>query len=365
MSIFIRTFACMKKMILHTNLVTTTKALLHVVSLLSVPLLLTAAILMAACSGDDASNTPTPTNDKTEIAFNTATTTWHDATRATTYDNNAALQGETEGFACYAYNAGEATNPYINGSNVKYVDSEWKFQDGKHYWPAEGSLDFFAHVPAILPSCITNNSDVASKVTYVARNPQFKCKNLPMAYSSASPTENQGSGLQEIMLAMATGQNKAGQGASGVALRFYHPFTRIKMVLSASQAKDITINTITFKSLKNNGFCSFAYNESTSKWVSTWTPSGDATDFKATLNQAFIATGSAQEIGVPYIMIPQTWSGAIEVEATWDDWGVSLKHTLSTTLPPITWAAGTSYTYTFTISETELIVDGTKYTEQW
>lgn len=319
---------------------------------------------MAACSSDDASNAPTPTNDKAEIAFTTATTTWHDATRATTYDNTAALQAEAS-FTCAAYDAG-TTTAYITPTAVNWNSgsSTWAF-DGKRYWPESGSLDFFAYAPAILPSYITNNSDVASKITYAPRNPQFKCKDLPMTYNYASPTENQGSGLQEIMLAMATGQDKAGQGATGVTLRFYHPFTRIKMALSASQATAITINTITFKSLKNNGSCSFAYNESTSEWKSTWTPSGDATDFKATLGQAFTVTGSVQDIGVPYLMIPQNWTGNIEVEATWIDWGISIKHTLTTKVDAVTWAPGTSYTYTFTITETDLIVSSSKYTEQW
>ena len=280
--------------------------------------------------------------------------------RASTYNGGTLTSGS---FTAAAY-VENTTTPYINPVQVNWETDKWVWSDGKHYWPASGSLDFFAYMPATKPGYISSITYAVSGAP-AAPQPSFVCADLPMTYNSAAPTENQGSNLHEFILAVTTGQNKVDQGATGVTMNFSHPFVRIKMVLSASQAKAITINTITFKSLKNNGSCSFAYNGSSSTWESTWTPSGVATNFKATLDQAFTATGAAQDIGVPYLMIPQTWTGGIEVEATWDDWGVPLKHTLSTTLSSVSWAPGTTYTYTFTITETDLIVDGSKYTEQW
>ena len=329
-------------------------------------LLLTTAAMLTSCGSgsdgfDDEPQNVADNASPQEIRFNANVWRMMDGSRASFYTTGTLSSGS---FTAAAYTA-NSTTEYITPTTVNWVTDKWVFDDGKHYWPAEGTLDFFAYMPTTLPSYITNMSDVASRVTYAAQNPQFKCKNLPMTYNSASPTENQGSGLQEFVLAMATGQSKAGQGASGVTMNFSHPFTRIKMELSASQATAITINTITFKSLKNNGSCSFAYNESTSEWKSTWTPSGEHTDFKATLNQDFTVTGSVQTIGVPYIMIPQNWTGNIEVEATWIDWGISIKHTLKTKVDAVDWAPGTSYTYTFTITETDLIVSSSKYTEQW
>ena len=64
-------------------------------------------------------------------------------------------------------------------------------------------------------------------------------------------------------------------------------------------------------------------------------------------------------------MIPQAWAGNIEVNATWIDWGEPFEHTVSTKLDAITWQPGYSYTYTFTIRETDLRVNVTKFTEQW
>jgi hypothetical protein len=95
--------------------------------------------------------------------------------------------------------------------------------------------------------------------------------------------------------------------------------------------------------------------------LGTWTLTGDATNFVVTANRNY----SADDAIGSYLMIPQYWAGNIEVEATWVDWGVSLKHTLTTKVDAVTWAPGTSYTYTFTITETDLIVSSSKYTEQW
>ena len=63
-------------------------------------------------------------------------------------------------------------------------------------------------------------------------------------------------------------------------------------------------------------------------------------------------------------MIPQTWAGEIEVEAVWNVWGESKTNTVTATVPT-TWVAGRSYTYTFNITETDLVVNTSKYTEQW
>ncbi len=337
MSIFIRTFACMKKNTLHTNLVTTTKALLHVVSLLSAPLLLTAAILMAACSGDDASNTPTPTNDKTEIAFNTATTTWHDATRATTYDNDAALQteGEAGGFTCTAY-TNNSTTVYFGPTEVKWdgTNSKWYFPDGKRYWPAEGSLDFVAYKP--------NVTSYASVPIYNGTAPSFTAT-LPM-------TAAEQDGITELILAFTPNQSKAAN-AAGVSLNFLHPFTKIIMKLSSTQT-NIHIDKIIFKSIKKVG--TYTHN-------SGWALSDDAAvNFEASLDADCVHD---QVLGT-YLMIPQNWAGAIEIQATWTDWGEPFLHHLYATVPT-NWAAGYSYSYTFTITQFDLRVDTERFTEQW
>lgn len=324
-----------------------------------IALWLLSTLLITACSNDgaDGSGVTNP-NEQTseEIRFNIKN--WQVMQgmprRAQTYNGESDIKNEAEGFRCFIYNGNSTTSYNSNeGSVVKWNSStsKWEFQDGKHYWPMSGDLDFFAYMPATKPSYISNFSYTT------ARNPQFICTNLPMTYNSASSEAGQGSGLQEFIYAMVTDQNKAGQGESGVELTFAHPFARIKLKLSSTQA-NIHINTITFKDLKKSGTCSF--NGTTS----IWTPTGDATNFVVTLDDDYNANAV---LGTDYIMIPQTWSGVIEVNAIWTDWDESVAHTVSVTLPELqrTWAPGTNYTYTFTITETDLIVNTSKYTEQW
>lgn len=281
--------------------------------------------------------------------------------RATFYDAGTITSGS---FTASAY-VENTTTAYINPTTVNWNSTEWQWSDGKHYWPASGSLDFFAYMPATKPSYI-------SSITYNARSPQFFCENLPMTYNSDSPTEGQGSGLQEFVWGVTIGQNKANQGASGVTMKFRHPFARIKFQLSASHP-DIQINSITFKNLKTGGTCTMnntgiadTYYYTTSVWSSptgssnfVMTLSGDA----ATFNNNPISP--LKQIGVDLIMIPQAWAGEIEVNASWTEWGEAKDNQTLTATVPTNWQSGYSYTYTFTITEFDLKVDIARFTEQW
>ena len=311
-------------------------------------MVLLAAGLLAGCSGDDTSDAGT---EATEIRFNADVWRVMEGSRATTYDNAAALQSEGS-FTCSAYVA-EGTTPYISSSPVAWNTDKWEFADGKHYWPMEGSLDFFAYMPATLPSYLSVNYSTA-------RSPQVTCTNLPMTYDSENPTAGQGSSMKEFVYALQTNQSKASQGASGVTLTFKHPFARIYFQLAASHP-DVTIYSITFKDVKTGGTCSF------NGTASTWTPSDATADFTMNLNDgvAFNSNpATPSPIGGPFLMVPQTFDGDIVVRAGWIDWGEVLPHNVSTTVST-TWEPGYSYTYTFTITESDLIVNTTKFTEQW
>lgn len=293
-------------------------------------LLMAFASLFSGCSADDS----TPSEAANEIRFNADVWRVMEGTRATTYDNQTDLQTESS-FTCAVYNA-NSTTPYITSTTVNWVTSEWLFSDGKHYWPAEGSLDFFAYMPATPPSYI-------SDITYSARNPQFSCTDLPISHS------DQGSSLKEFVYTLVTDQNKNTTdtyGNLGVTLSFQHPFARIKFAWSGGSAPvGMTLNSVTFKNIKREG--TYTHSEG-------WSPSGDNVNFSST-----VIDGSTW-----YLVIPQAWAGDIEVNASWIDWGESLPHTVTASVPT-NWEAGYSYTYTFTITETDLKVDTQKYTEQW
>jgi len=307
--------------------------------------------LLAACSTDD-DGTDNGGDGAAEIRLNADCWQVMKGTRAATFDNAAQLQDETGGFMCCVYDYG-TTTPYFDAVSVRYDNEEdaWKFQDGKHYWPATGALDFFAYMPATVPSYITDVSNVAGQVTYTSGNPQFNCVSLPVTNAGQD-------GIKEFIFAMAANQDKAHQGATGVALNFMHPFARINLKLSANQVKDVTINSITFKSVKNNG--TYTHTGTPDRWALT----GSATNIVVTLNEDYTVTKEEQLLYAPCLVIPQDWTGAIEVSATWKEWGEDVSETLTASVPTA-WLAGYSYDYVFTISKYDLTVDVEKFTEQW
>ena len=312
-----------------------------------------AAGLLAACSADDDA-AGGDGGGATEIRLTADSWQVMRGTRATTFDNAELLQAETGGFTCCVYDNG-TTTPYINAVSVIYDDDEsaWKFQDGKHYWPASGALDFFAYMPATVPSYIKDVNDVAGRVTYEAGNPQFKCVNLPV-------TSAEQSSLKEFILALTTNQDKEHQGATGVALTFTHPLARINLKLSAGQLYNVHINSITFKSIKNNG--TYTYTATPDKW--SFTEDEDDANLVVTLNQDYTATRAEQVLYSHCLVIPQAWTGEIEVSATWTEWGEDVTSTVTATVPT-TWLPGYSYDYVFTISSADLKVDTNRFTEQW
>lgn len=320
-------------------------------------ILLLAAGLFAGCSH---SNEP---ELKNEIAVKTGVTGLQK--RVASINNNTDLQAQDIKIDAYFHDTEE---PFIEGAKLHYDDSEWKFWDDEHdtqihyYWPIEGSV----YNPA------TDNITVSS-LDFVGYCPYNK-----PAYISEGPTYNHTTGVtftcnlgsymtntaqstvSEFMLDTAYNRTSAG---GAVPLSFKHPFARVRFQLSASHP-NIKINSITFERLKSGGTCTF--DNSGFTWTSL-TPAG-------TVNYVMTLTGTdaefetdvdPQQIGDDWIAVPQTFSGNIEVNATWIDWGEEFAHNVSTTISSQTWEPGYSYTYTFTIRETDLRVNVEKYTEQW
>ena len=321
-------------------------------------LLSAVVMLLSACSNDDTNSPADTSNDAPEIRINADVWQVIPGTRATTYDNAEALQ--TEGsFACTTYYANTITPYFIDAvANWNTTDNLWEFAS-RRTWPRNNqALDFFAYMPASKPDYITN-------IYTSARIPQFTCT-LPMADSGSGT-------IKEYVCAMTIGQDEEHQGQenTGVTMRFYHPFARLKFQLSVSHP-DITIETITFKNLKSGGTCTFSPTPSGATMYNTFawsslTPTDGTVDFVATINQeCHDNPASVVPLGETYLVVPQTFAGDITVKAKWIDWGEQFSHNVSTTLPAsITWQAGYSYTYTFTITETDLIVKTDKFTEQW
>ena len=308
-------------------------------------LLLSAILLLAGCSGSDSEEQEKDGDSQPEIRLNAEVWNMMEGTRATTFDGGTLSSGS---FTAAVYVA-NSTTPYISPIRVDWSGSEWLFSDGKHYWPSSGSLDFFAYMPIAgsLPSYV-------NAITYAVNGtpapaPYFTCVDLPVGLSTTDAT-------QEFVFALTTGQNKASQGASGVAMTFKHPFARIKFKLSAESGTNVKVNSITIPSVYRNGTCTLTGTGGSA--VSTWSSLSNNS------SNLVISGDPATNDNAVYLVIPNDYgSKTLTVNATWDDWS-NVTTNVSASVN-FNWTAGYSYTYTLTLSKYALKVDTEKYTEQW
>ena len=300
-------------------------------------LTLLALALLISCSKDNAVvQEPTPEGVAQQaISFVVTHEGEPAATRATTFTDDASLTAAPGGsFTCFAYVA-SSTNVYINGSTVSYAASSWSFDEGKHYWPATGNLDFFTYMPATKPTYIGD-------ITYsVANGPSFVCSSLPVTSATQA-------NVNEFIYAIATNQAKG----NDVALAYKHPFATISVRLLTSHNAVYQLNSITFKSIKNNGTYTLGN-------VTQWVSSGEATDLvfsiegavsKAISEDADFTNDQLTAMHAPFLVMPQTLSGTdqIEVNLIWNYGNDAV--TLTYDNPVAAWEAGKSYTYTIDLA---------------
>ena len=285
-------------------------------------LLLAAGLLAGACTRVEPVG-----QEQDEIRFRVDG--WQEATKAgaVPYAGGTISSGS---FGVTAYSGG-TTTPYFANSTVNYVSSAWEFADGKHYWPASGTLDFHAWMPTTKPSYITDP-------TY-SRDPDlgpgFTCRDLPLTSAGQE-------GLQEYVYAYETGKSKADNGASGVTLAFHRPFTLIEFRLALPHP-GMTLNSITITGVKNNG----TYTHS-----GDWTPTGESGSFVATYNTVYDSGTSPIVLG-QYLVMPQSFGTQhIAVNVTV---GGNPATTYEGDITLSSWQAGHSYIYTFLL-QTNFIV---------
>ena len=316
--------------------------------------LLAATSLLAGCSGDDFNgNGNVNGNNSNTITFNTNVSNF--ISKAATYDNNN-LKAEGS-FACAAY---EANTPYTFFEPTKVIwdssDNKWKFAEGQ-YWKYASALDFFAYMPATKPSYI-------SSISYgTARQPQFVCTNLPMGAGEQDV-------LKEFVCALTTGRTKD-NSASGVSMKFYHPFARLKFVVSGP---DVTINSVTLSGLATSGTCTFDGTNSTyidengiCNFLNSDTSAGIMPTWSSRSGNADLVVNNFDGT-TSYLVIPNTYAAGaigIAVNATWTSLSNITVNKTATNNAELTWQPGYSYTFTLSLSGDILKVEINKFTEQW
>lgn len=313
--------------------------------MLAVPALLT------ACSNDNES-----TPEQNEIRLKTNIRQMMEGTRATTIDNDAALQAEDLKIDAYYHDTETA---YLDGVKLHY-DSSWKFWSGSqvhYYWPIEGSvydpasanitvssLDFVGVCPFTAPGYVTSTDyDATDGVSFTAD-------------ISTYMTNAAQDGVSEYLVAVLDNQTYDDQVAnSGIPLQFKHPFALIKFTITAASGTNVQINSVSIADLYTTATCT--YNGTDLEWSDH---SGSAA---ITLAQTLKNGGTTE--GTKFIVIPNDYgSKALTVNATWNDWSNPLTMNVSADVD-FDWEPGYIYTYNLTLEKYALKVDIAKYTEQW
>ena len=331
--------------------------------------LLTAAILLlSGCSRDDASEAKTgnngPEQQKREIAVKTNVTSM--LTRANTIDNNPALQGQNLKIDAY-YNGTDTK--YLDGTMLHYDNTSepnaWKFWNAStslqehYYWPITGSTVTIADVPTAASTLDFVGFCPYEKPAYIetpeyapATGVSFTCD------MSNYMTLAQQTSMQEFLVSMLPSQTLATQTAADGALPmvFKHPFALIKFTITVASGTHVQINSISIAGLNTGGTCT--YNGSTMAWGSY---SGSAT-----MTIAQVLKNGGTTVGTPFVVIPNNYGTKyLTVNATWDDWNNTVTISDYGTDVDFNWEPGCKYTYNLTLDKTGLIVNTSKFTEQW
>lgn len=335
-----------------------------------IALWLLCSLLITACSKDgaDGNDVSKPNEEKKEIRIQTNVSSVQNGTRATTIDNNTALQSCNLKIDAYYHGTDDK---YLDGTTLHYDTSDdpdaWKFWNTSteaqehYYWPITGStvaggstvastLDFVGFCPySPIPGYITSSGYTHGS------GASFTCN-----MSSYMTLEAQTS-MQEFLLSVLPGQTLATQTDAGGALPmvFKHPFALIKFAITAASGTNVQINSINIAGLYTNATCT--YNGTTLGWGSY------DEDSKATMTiTQTLKNGTSTTVTTPFVVIPNDYgSKYLTVNATWNDWSNTVTISDYGTNVDFNWEPGYIYTYNLTLDKTGLIVNTSKFTEQW
>ena len=241
-------------------------------------------------------------------------------TRGVPVEDEHEFESVCENFGVTAYT--QDGKPFMQDEKISKVSNGVWSPDETYFWPAEASLDFYAHAPyGNTTMTITNNKEITFNYT----------------------VPNQATEQPDIMFAHVTASKETFPGST-VSLTFRHALAGVKFV--AKDVTNCTIKSITLQNLYAEGSCTY----STETETFAWTPSGDKKDF----SQAFDVTLKEQENGAQpitdkkpettFMLIPQSLDGVTVEVALETTSGESF--TLTGSLAQTgTWEAGKIYTY--------------------
>ena len=240
-------------------------------------------------------------------------------TRGVPVEDEHEFESVCENFGVTAYT--QDGKPFMQDEKISKVSNGVWSPDETYFWPAEASLDFYAHAPyGNTTMTITNNKEITFNYT----------------------VPNQATEQPDIMFAHVTASKETFPGST-VSLTFRHALAGVKFV--AKDVTNCTIKSITLQNLYAEGSCTY----STETETFAWTPSGDKKNFSQTFNVRL----SDQENGAQpitdtnpettFMLIPQSLKD-VTVEVTLVETASGESFTLTGSLAQTgAWEAGKIY----------------------
>ena len=242
-------------------------------------------------------------------------------TRGVPVEDKETFEKICKSFGVTAYTESGAL--FMQDEEISNVSNGVWSPDETYFWPAEASLDFYAHAPyGNTTMTITDNKEITFDYT----------------------VHDQAIAQPDIMFAHVTASKETFPGST-VSLTFRHALAGVKFV--AEDVTNCTIKSITLKNLHGEGSCTYSTGTETETFA--WKPSGDKREFSQTFNVQLKEqeTGKQQitdkKPETTFMLIPQSLKDVtVEVQVETDEGTFTLTGSLAQTGK---WEAGKIYTY--------------------
>ena len=277
-----------------------------------------------------------------------------------------------------------SATPYITDKTVTYKAERtgWIFTPA-YYWPADGYLSFVALSPSMTNETSYDATTGFSIKTWTQG--QYEAVGgtydiIDLMYSEPTPFLSKANINPADGEESATGADK--NSYKGVDITFKHALSYItfKVQTAANYAAttQFSLNSITLSDIYRKG----KFVQKPGSGVSNWTISDDDKDTKGTYVAYANASGekfgyetaeattqtpltASSALGKEILLLPQTLTGGpqeltIEYQISTDGGTTWINQTQSIDLSKggvATWEMGKKYTYTLSISMTEIILD--------
>ncbi len=253
-------------------------------------ILAVAALGFAACANDETTAVNEKLAESNEISFRALNSGMMRAADAS-FANGTS-------FKVTAFETGATTNTYFSNVEFTAVTGTTFTSGNKYYWPSTYNLDFYAWQPAAA-------SDDYSSITVTPDD--AAASQIDLVYGRTNNWGKQtGSGTHD--------------GKNGVIINFRHAESKvlIKLYNSNSNIK-VSVRDASICNVKNSGV--FAFNDAntdtkdaalltSSTWDVSAATSTSYTQTDESSSKFNVALLSAKQVGVDWILIPQTFTYA-------------------------------------------------------